>query len=215
MSPSPAIESDIMEKVRNLEKFHSRIISCRVVVNAPHKHKHKGKLYQIHIDIGIPGERIVVSRDAGFDYAHEDVYVAIRDSFDAAKRKLEDYVRKRSGFRSKHHPTTESGEVVRLFYDDGYGGQSVRLEQYCTRHHRDDGTKPFFRRTWTTTNAARCAARYDHGHAHVRPDVRADGSCDFDVNGQLSRQGYEPCNLHGRYGYDRAGQFQNVDEWLG
>ena len=121
MSPSPAIESDIMEKVRNLEKFHSRIISCRVVVNAPHKHKHKGKLYQIHIDIGIPGERIVVSRDAGFDHAHEDVYVAIRDSFDAAKRKLEDYVRKRSGFRSKHHPTTESGEVVRLFYDDGYG----------------------------------------------------------------------------------------------
>jgi cold shock CspA family protein len=40
------------------------------------------------------GKEIVSSHDPGPDEAHEDVYVAIRDSFNAAKRQLEDYARK-------------------------------------------------------------------------------------------------------------------------
>jgi len=35
----------------------------------------------------------VIGREPTQHHAHEDVYVAIRDAFDAAKRQLEDYVR--------------------------------------------------------------------------------------------------------------------------
>lgn len=121
MKPSPAMEANIREKVLHLEQFHDRIVSCRVVVDAPHRHSHKGKLYHVLVDVSVPGGEIVVNREAGLDHAHEDAYIAIRDAFSAAQRQLEDYVRKHSGFRTKQHPMPEHGEVVRLFDEDGYG----------------------------------------------------------------------------------------------
>jgi len=54
-------------------------MSCRVVVEIPHKHHHQGKQFNVRIDIGVPGDEIVINRDH-----HEDVYVALRDAFDAA-----------------------------------------------------------------------------------------------------------------------------------
>lgn len=121
MKPSPAVEADIRERVEHLEQFHDRMVACRVVVEAPHRHQHKGKLYHVHIDISVPGSEIVVTREAGLNHAHEDVFVALRDAFSAAQRQLEDHVRKTSGYKTKQHPTPEHGEVVRLFAEEGYG----------------------------------------------------------------------------------------------
>ena len=101
MEASPSIETDIRQRVDHLGKFHDRIVGCRVVVDAPHQHKHKGKIYHIHIGISIPGSQILVNREAGHNHAHEDVYVALRDAFDAAKRQLEDLVRKQSGLKTR------------------------------------------------------------------------------------------------------------------
>jgi cold shock CspA family protein len=52
--------------------------------------------------------------------AHEDVYVAVRDAFDAAKRQLEDYGRRQRGDIKAHTPVLH-GRVVRLMADEGYG----------------------------------------------------------------------------------------------
>ena len=57
---SDAVASRIEEKIRKLEQYYDRIISCRVVVQAPHRHNTKGKLYQVHIHVGLPGDDIVV-----------------------------------------------------------------------------------------------------------------------------------------------------------
>ena len=62
MDPSPAVEARIREKAAKLERFHDRIIGCTVVVEAPHRHHHKGKLYSVHIDISVPGKDLVVDR---------------------------------------------------------------------------------------------------------------------------------------------------------
>lgn len=94
---SDAIEAHIREKAQKLETFFSPIISCRVVVELPHQHKHQGKAFNVRIDIGVPGREIVINRDQ-----HEDVYVALRDAFDAAKRELEDYARKLRGETKNH-----------------------------------------------------------------------------------------------------------------
>ena len=85
---SDAVASRIEEKIRKLEQYYDRIISCRVVVQAPHRHNTKGKLYQVHIHLGLPGDDIVVGKDSAKDHSHEDVYIAVRDSFEALRRQL-------------------------------------------------------------------------------------------------------------------------------
>ncbi len=94
---SEALETRIRNKAAKLEEFFDRIVSCRIVVEMPHKHHHQGKHFNVRIDIGVPGSEIVVNRDHD-----EDVYVALRDAFDAAKRQIEDYARKIHGDVKKH-----------------------------------------------------------------------------------------------------------------
>jgi len=65
------------------------------MVEAPHKHKNQGLLYNVSIDISIPGAELAVKREA-----HEDVYVAIRDAFDSARRQLLHHNRRR---KNKKH----------------------------------------------------------------------------------------------------------------
>ena len=96
---SEALEAHIREKAKKLDEFFNHIMSCRVVVEMPHKHHHQGKQFNVRIDIGVPGNEIVVNRDHS-----EDVYIALRDAFDAAKRQLEDYARKVRGDVKTHEP---------------------------------------------------------------------------------------------------------------
>ncbi len=101
---SDAIEADIREKIHKLENFFDKIVSCKVAVEASHRRHHKGNLYRIHIIVEVPDHEIVVSRDPGEHHAHEDIYVTIRDAFDAARRQLQDYASKRRG-QVKQHST--------------------------------------------------------------------------------------------------------------
>ena len=94
MDPSPTLEAKIREKASKLERFHGRITDCRVVVEAPHRHQHKGNLYKISIDLVLPGREILATTGTGDDHAHEDPYVAVRDAFDAAARQLEETLRR-------------------------------------------------------------------------------------------------------------------------
>lgn len=120
IDPSPAIEADIREKAARLERFSDRIVRCRVHVEAPHRHHHKGRLYEVSVDISVPGDNIHVTRAPHQDHAHEDVYVMIRDAFNAAARQLEDHVRRMRG-DVKAHETPMHGVIVRLFPSEGYG----------------------------------------------------------------------------------------------
>jgi ribosomal subunit interface protein len=141
MDPSPAVEVVVREKAARLERFHERITSCRVIIEAPHRHHHKGKLYDVRIDIAIPGEEIVVQRSGAENRAHEDVYVAVRDAFDAATRRLQDYVRQANG-RVKAHEVPVHGTVLRLFPNKGYGfiETSEGEEVYFHRNSVVDGS---------------------------------------------------------------------------
>jgi ribosomal subunit interface protein len=112
---SDALENHIREKVQKLEQFYSALIGCKVVVDQPGLHQHKGKPFNIRIDLTVPGGEIVVDRQKD-----EDVYVALRDAFDAARRKLEDYGR-RQRLEVKAHEPVLSGRVARLVRDERYG----------------------------------------------------------------------------------------------
>lgn len=144
MPPSPAIEENIREKAAKLDELYDKIMSCRVAVEAPHRHHHKGKAYVVRIDLTVPGGELVVNRepqrlvpkkargDGEIDRdfaeshepskhaAHEDIYVAIRDAFTAAGRKLQDHARRRRG-EVKLHESTALARVAKLFPADEYG----------------------------------------------------------------------------------------------
>jgi cold shock CspA family protein/ribosome-associated translation inhibitor RaiA len=135
MEPSPAVEARIREKVEALERFHPRVTRCRVVVEKLQHRRHRGDLFQVRIDLTVPGQEIVVDRTGPLDHAHEDVFVALRDAFAAAARRLEDEARLRRG-DVKAHAAPLHGEVVRLFpeQDHGFVRTSDGQEVYFRRH---------------------------------------------------------------------------------
>lgn len=104
MEPSPAIEERIRERAERLAHFADRITHCHVVVQAPHRHQHQGRLYQVHVDLSVPGAHLAVTRQPESRHTHEDVYVAVRDAFDAARRQLEDHIRRQRGEVKSHVP---------------------------------------------------------------------------------------------------------------
>jgi ribosomal subunit interface protein len=112
---SEALDTHIRSKVEKLEGTLEDIVSCHVVVAVPHKHQHQGKEFNVRIELNVPGSEIVINRDH-----HEDVYVALRDAFDAAKRKLDDYLH-RLHRQTKEHEREFVGQVVQLFPEEGYG----------------------------------------------------------------------------------------------
>ncbi len=99
---SEAIEQAVERHAVDLERHFDRITSCRVVVEAPHRSQHKGRVYAVRIELGVPRKDIVVTREPGRDEKHEDVYVAIGDAFKAAKRQLRDYAQKLRGDVKRH-----------------------------------------------------------------------------------------------------------------
>ena len=117
---SEALEVKIKEVASKLDQFHENIMSCRVVVEAPHRRHRTGTLYHIRIDVSVPGNELVVDREPGDRTAHEDPYVMVRDAFDAMARKLKEYDRRRHG-EIKIGVSAPHGRVTRLFPDEGYG----------------------------------------------------------------------------------------------
>ena len=81
MPPSPAIEDDVRRWVDELETFFHRMVSCRVLMEAPHHHQHQGGLYRVRIEIGVPGDVLVVTRSPDEHAADEDAHLAVRDAF--------------------------------------------------------------------------------------------------------------------------------------
>jgi len=117
---SDAVEAKIREKAGKLDRFHSHIMGCRVAVEAEHHHHHQGNQYHIRIDITTPRKELVISREHHDKKAHEDIYVAIRDAFNAATRQLEDYARIQQG-KVKTHDLPSTGTVSRMLPEKDHG----------------------------------------------------------------------------------------------
>ena len=120
MDPSDAVRARIEELAAKLDRFSEQVVSCRVVISAPNKRQRSGKLYHVSIDLALPGHEIAINKASPKDQAHEDIYVAIRDAFDALTRRVEDATRKMR-HDVKSHEAPASARVVRLFPEQDYG----------------------------------------------------------------------------------------------
>lgn len=121
---SNALFEIIQKKAEALEKFFPRIASIRVRVELATRRHQQGSLYQVRINMGVPGSEIVVSRYPSEHQAHEDVYVAIRDAFKSARRQLENHVS--THFRKrKCKRDDQSRRDDRSYRDDGERDQAI------------------------------------------------------------------------------------------
>jgi cold shock CspA family protein len=139
LAPSEAIEARIRDKFNSLTKFHNRILGGRVTVEAPHRHRQHDHLYHVRIHLDLPNDVVDVSKEHWQDEAHRDVYVTIRDAFEAAKRQLQDHVRRQRG-EVKTNEKPPRGRIVRIFPEQGYGflegedGREIYFDQNSVLH---------------------------------------------------------------------------------
>jgi ribosomal subunit interface protein len=85
---SNAIADAVHKRIEKLERYCDQIITGRVVLDSPHNNHHKGKVYSVGLEIHTPSKEVRVNQDQHDNHAHEDLYVAIRDAFNAAERQL-------------------------------------------------------------------------------------------------------------------------------
>jgi cold shock CspA family protein len=117
---SDETERKILTEVERLDEFYDRIMSCRIVVDVPHRHHQEGNLYQVRIDLKVPGGEIVVKRESAERDEYQDLDQTIRIAFDEAKRQIEDFARIERG-QTKGHEHLPHARVVRLVPESGYG----------------------------------------------------------------------------------------------
>lgn len=137
MQPMPKLEAAVLKEASRLERFFPRIVSCRVAIEGPRREEFGG-LYRVRIDLGVPGEELLVDetptlhgtlrargamRRTKEDEPHrEQRYpeLAIREAFNEMRRRLQDYVG-RIGGETKHHEALADGKVVQLEPEENYG----------------------------------------------------------------------------------------------
>jgi len=95
---SDAVQEHVRDEVAKLERLHPQVTRCRVTVGLPHNRQQQGKRFDVHVELAVPGKELIVNRVLG----QEDMYAALRDAFDAAKRQLDDHARAQRG-EVKHH----------------------------------------------------------------------------------------------------------------
>ncbi|HYL25321.1 MAG TPA: HPF/RaiA family ribosome-associated protein [Burkholderiales bacterium] len=97
LAHSDTLEQLIRERAGKLQHFHPHLVSCRVAVELAGRHQQQGKQFVVRVDLKVPGAEIAVDRQHD-----EDPRVAVRDAFDAARRKLEDELRLLRGDVKRH-----------------------------------------------------------------------------------------------------------------
>jgi ribosomal subunit interface protein len=105
---SDALESCIGEEADKLERVCHHILSCNVVAEALQRQKQRGARFSVQLNIALPGTEVVVNREH-----REDVYVALRDAFQAAAVQLKEHARRQTNTGRRSLSATPEGDRER------------------------------------------------------------------------------------------------------
>ena len=95
MERSEAAEARIRDKFDRLHQHFNRITHARVVVETPRRHTPAAKVFQVKIEIGLPGQKpLIIRHDPPAEQTRTDIAIAIRDAFAAAQRRLDEMAAK-------------------------------------------------------------------------------------------------------------------------
>jgi ribosome-associated translation inhibitor RaiA/cold shock CspA family protein len=135
---SPALEALIRQRVDALERLHRRITGCRVVVEIPHRGADSVKVPMgVAVEVDVPGHTTIFAKDIQERHeAKADHTAPLNNAFDAVERQLEKISEMQIHNVKSAEAAPQSGMVVRLFAEQGYGLVEVdnSPELYFTRN---------------------------------------------------------------------------------
>lgn len=138
LPPTYWIENMVRRRVARLETFCRDIIGCHVIIEVPHRHHQEGNRFEVHIDLTVPREEIAVTHGGNLhaaarqleehewvkqldvDATRKDLNLVVKEAFDVARRRLQDYARRRR-LEVKRHAEPARGRVIRWSPVDQFG----------------------------------------------------------------------------------------------
>ena len=118
MPVSPAVVERVTGEAQKLRRYAEAIKHCHAVVIAPHRHLRRGRRYVVHLEIGLPRQRVAIAHEppararvvAGEKPAKrnevagsaKDLNAEIHRVFDVARRRLQDRMRLLRGDVKSH-----------------------------------------------------------------------------------------------------------------
>ncbi len=180
IAPSDTLEAEIRQRIDRLETYYGSIMGCRVLVEYLQRHHQSGNRFHVRIDLTVPGEEIVIAHEGGLHATAQDAesmkatkagevgperkhaVVAVREAFDLARRRLQDYARRQRG-AVKRPSAQAQGRIARLFPIDEYGYIEA-----------EDGHEVYFQKSSVLKNAFKSPGRREQGI--VRRGSRREGA---------------------------------------
>ena len=82
---STALQRRIRDLRDHLDRYHPRIINCRVTLEESSPKPHNGRVFTVTVAVRVPGHDFIANHQHD-----EDIYVALHQAFDAVRRQLID-----------------------------------------------------------------------------------------------------------------------------
>ena len=123
LASSPRVEAEVQKRVDKLDRLYDHLVGCRVSVELLHRQHQTGNLFEVHIEMRVPGTVLVVSREPHRPrekYADPDLQVVLRDAFKAAERQLLEFKHRQSG-EVKPHDEAFAGQISQLYPREDHG----------------------------------------------------------------------------------------------
>lgn len=123
LPPSRAIKNCIVRHMSKLERLYEHLISCRVSVEALHRHHRTGNVCNVHIEMHVPGRTLVVTRDPHHPkqrFARASVQGSVREAFEAAATQLKEFKALQRG-ETKIHLERIPGQIANIYPERDYG----------------------------------------------------------------------------------------------
>ena len=109
VEPSDAVEARALQLLGKLLTFFPSIMRGVITIEGRHHHHHQGNVYHVALRFHLPGGDVVVSHDPERNHAHEDVYVAMRDACEAARKQLANSIKRQQGAGLRHERSRFDG----------------------------------------------------------------------------------------------------------
>ena len=106
--PSAELKALVGERVERLAHLYRHIIGCRVTIELQNKTHRSGNIPDVHIDVQVPGQTLVVN------HRHQsgDILTSVHNAFDAAALQLKHYKARRKGDVKSHAGAMEENPPV-------------------------------------------------------------------------------------------------------
>jgi len=116
IQPGDGLEDEIRRRLARLRQYYPAIVGCRVLLRLSDRHHQVGGRFEVQLDLSVPGRRhVLVSHVANprksarhqeqeryrkadeVDRERRIAMVAVRDAFEVARRRLQDFGREQRG----------------------------------------------------------------------------------------------------------------------